>query len=51
LIEKPRKGESQIVNDNQPRPKYEAPQVRVMTEQEVLSAFQVTAAGTHMWWV
>jgi hypothetical protein len=33
------------------KPKYEAPRIRVMTEQEVLSAFQVTAAGTSMWWV
>jgi len=32
------------------KPKYEAPRIRVMTEQEVLSAFQVTAAGTSMWW-
>jgi hypothetical protein len=32
------------------KPKYQAPQIRVMTEQEVLSAFQVTAAGTNMWW-
>ena len=33
------------------KPKYEVPQVKVLTEQEVLSAFQVTAAGTSMWWV
>jgi hypothetical protein len=33
------------------KPKYAPPQVRVMTEQEILSAFQVTAAGTTMWWV
>jgi hypothetical protein len=33
------------------KPKYEAPRTRVMTEEEVLSAFQVTAAGTTMWWV
>jgi hypothetical protein len=33
------------------KPKYEVPRIRVMTEQEVLSAFQVTAAGTSMWWV
>jgi len=33
------------------KPKYEAPRIRVMTEEEVLSAFQVTAAGTSMWWV
>jgi hypothetical protein len=33
------------------KPKYEVPRIRVMTEEEVLSAFQVTAAGTSMWWV
>ena len=33
------------------RPQYVAPEVRVMNEQEVLSAFQVTAAGTGTWWV
>lgn len=33
------------------KPQYETPRIRVMTEQEVLSAFQVTAAGTTMWWV
>jgi len=30
--------------------KYEAPRIKVLTEEEVLSAFQVTAAGTTMWW-
>lgn len=29
---------------------YEAPSIRVMDEQEVLSAFQVTVAATT-WWV
>jgi hypothetical protein len=29
---------------------YEAPSIRVMDEQEVLSAFQVTVAGIT-WWV
>jgi hypothetical protein len=29
---------------------YEAPTIRVMDEQEVLSAFQVTVAATT-WWV
>jgi hypothetical protein len=36
--------------ENQPKPKYETLRIKVMTEQEVLSAFQVTAAGTNMWW-
>ena len=31
-------------------PDYVSPEVRVMSEAEVLSAFQVTAAGTTMWW-
>jgi hypothetical protein len=30
---------------------YVAPVVRVMSESEVLSAFQVNAAGTMGWWV
>jgi hypothetical protein len=29
---------------------YETPSIRVMNEEEVLSAFQVTVAGTT-WWV
>jgi hypothetical protein len=33
-----------------PKTKYEAPRIKVLTEEEVLSAFQVTAAGTTMWW-
>jgi hypothetical protein len=32
------------------KPKYEPPTVRVMDESEVLTAFQVTAAGATMWW-
>ena len=32
------------------KPKYETPRVRVMNEEEALSAFQVTAAGSGMWW-
>ncbi|MHB8653640.1 MAG: hypothetical protein ACYDA9_07160 [Terriglobia bacterium] len=32
------------------KPKYAAPKIKVLTEAEVLSAFQVTAAGTTMWW-
>ncbi len=50
-MEKPRQQESQNISESQAKPKYQAPQVKVMTEQEVLSAFQVTAAGTNMWWV
>ena len=38
------------ITEKRPKPKYETPQIKVMTEQEVLSAFQVTAAGTTMWW-
>ena len=30
---------------------YLPPVVRVMSEAEVLSAFQVNAAGTMAWWV
>lgn len=33
------------------RPEYVSPEVRVMSELEVLSAFQITAAGTGTWWV
>jgi hypothetical protein len=51
LNEKQKQRESQNVRESQAKPKYEAPHIRVMTEQEVLSAFQVTAAGTSMWWV
>ena len=39
-----------ITREKEARPKYEAPQTKVLTEQEVLSSFQVTAAGTAMWW-
>jgi hypothetical protein len=42
--------QSPITPEKQPRPKYEPPQIKVLTEEEVLSAFQVTAAGTSMWW-
>jgi len=42
-----------MTSETSAKPKYEAPMVRVMNESEVLSAFQVTAAGTgaSMWWV
>jgi hypothetical protein len=33
------------------KPKYETPSVKVMDESEVLTAFQVTAAGASLWWV
>lgn len=36
--------------EKEQKPKYEVPKIKVLTEEEVLSAFQVTAAGTHMWW-
>jgi hypothetical protein len=35
-------------------PAYEAPKVRIMTEEEVLSSFQITLANTMIssnWWV
>ena len=32
------------------RPQYVVPVVRVMNEAEILSAFQVNAAGTMAWW-
>jgi hypothetical protein len=32
------------------KPKYEPPMVKLMDESEVLTAFQVTAAGATMWW-
>ena len=38
------------VTEHESKPKYEAPEIKVLTEQQVLSAFQVTAAGTMMWW-
>jgi hypothetical protein len=37
-------------NDVAAKPDYEPPMVRMMNEAEVLSAFQVTAAGTATWW-
>ena len=42
--------EQKIEMRDQAKPEYEAPVVRVMSEAEVLSAFQVTAAGTGTWW-
>jgi hypothetical protein len=34
----------------QRKPEYETPQVKVLDEAEVLSAFQVTAANATVWW-
>jgi hypothetical protein len=35
-----------------PRQKYEPPRVRVIGEEEVLSAFQVVlSAGSATWWI
>jgi hypothetical protein len=35
-----------------PLPKYEPPQVRMIGEEEVLSAFQVVlSAGSATWWI
>jgi hypothetical protein len=31
--------------------RYVAPRVQVLNEEEALSAFQATAAGTAMWWI
>jgi len=33
------------------KPKYVAPSIEIMDENEALSAFQATAAGSAMWWV
>jgi len=38
------------IDQKETKAKYEAPRIKVLTEEEVLSAFQVTAAGTTMWW-
>lgn len=32
------------------KPRYETPQIRVMTEKEILNTFQVTQA-MNSWWV
>jgi len=49
MNEKSQESQSPI-NAEAERPDYATPVVRVMSESEVLSAFQVTAAGTHSWW-
>ena len=48
-IQKPTTAETSA----KPKPSYEAPTVTVMDESEVLTAFQVTAAGggASMWWM
>lgn len=43
--------EGKALNDTIAKPRYEAPTVKVMDESEVLTAFQVTAAGATVWWV
>lgn len=50
LNERQKQNESATPSENQSKSKYETPEIKIMTEPEVLSAFQVTAAGTHMWW-
>ena len=32
------------------KPNYEVPTIKVVNEEEALSAFQATAAGSHNWW-
>lgn len=44
------KQEETTPNESTARPKYEPPTVKVMDESEVLTAFQVTAAGATVWW-
>ena len=39
------------INTTNEQAQYVAPVVRVMSEAEILSAFQVNAAGTMAWWV
>jgi hypothetical protein len=50
LNEKPQDS-PMVQNEPDSKTKYEPPRIKVLTEEEVLSAFQVTAAGTTMWWV
>jgi hypothetical protein len=50
-MDEERKDATTAINEAEQKPKYAPPKIRLMTEQEVLSAFQVTAAGTTMWWV
>lgn len=39
-----------VAQQTDTKPAYETPKVKVMDEAEVLTAFQVTAAGATMWW-
>jgi hypothetical protein len=43
-------GEQVIQPEKAALPPYQKPNIRTMDEKEVLSAFQVTVAGTS-WWV
>ena len=38
-----------VVDQGRP-PEYVTPRIRVLSEADILSAFQVTAAGTTSWW-
>jgi hypothetical protein len=42
--------EETMISATNEKPQYEAPMIKVMDESEVLTAFQVTAAGGTMWW-
>jgi hypothetical protein len=39
------------VSQENTRPNYVAPVVRIMSETEVLSAFQVNATTSTTWWI
>jgi hypothetical protein len=43
-------GEQAVQPEKPGLPPYQKPNIRTMDEKEVLSAFQVTVAGTS-WWV
>jgi hypothetical protein len=50
-IDKQTINSEQVVQPDKPAlPPYQKPNIRMMDEKEVLSAFQVTVAGTS-WWV
>lgn len=42
--------QDEVEATSDPRPAYEHPAITVMTQEEVLAAFQVTNAGVT-WWV
>ena len=50
-MDETRSGPVSAADGKNGRREYVAPVVRVMSESEVLSAFQVNAAGTMAWWV